>query len=213
MKKQYHVISIIAISLMLTACNNEVDTIEIKDAVKGNNEANKPVGNISAEIQTYPFEEAIKVSELIAEIEIIDNVRELNEPIAKTIFSATITEGIKVDSMLTTDILHIMQQGNSEWTFNGIEIFQPGEKYILFLKSAKNIQEKNTYWILGEETGVYKIIDDKYIAKLSLRDQALADIEVKKLSDELTKSKNSKEIQVLLKEEFKEKIKKSLKRN
>lgn len=211
--KKNQFLTIIAISLMLTACNNEKETIEIKEVVKENNVTIKPVGNISAELQTFPFEEAIKVSELIAEIEIIENVRELNEPTAKTIFKATITEVIKNDSRLTTDSLHIMQQGNSELTFNKNELFQPGEKYVLFLKSAKNIQEKHTYWILGEETGMYKKIDDRFIAKLALRDNALADIEDEKLSDELTKSKNSNEIQVLLKEEFIEKIKNSLMSN
>lgn len=214
MKKQYQLLLIISFLLLLTACNYEKkETIE-KEEVNGNNEVFNPVGTISAEIQTYQFEEAIKESELIAEIEITEKVRELNEPTAKTIYKAKIIEGIKKDSKLTTDNLYIMQQGNSEWTFNGNEMFQPREKYILFLKNAINIQEEDTFWILGEETGMYKKIDDKYIAKLSLRDEALADIEEKKLSDELTKTeKNLKEIQVILKEEFKEKIKNSLKRN
>jgi hypothetical protein len=209
MKKQYLLLSIIAISLVLTACN-DTDNLEIKEAE--NNVAIKPVGEISAELQTYPFEEAIKESELIAEIEIIEHVRELNEPSPKTIFKATMIEVIKNDSGLPNDSLHIMQQGNSDWTFNDNEMFQPGERYILFLKSAKDIQEEHTYWILGEETGMYKKIDDKYIAKLAQSDEALADIEEIKLSDKLTKI-NSKEIQVLQTEEFKEKIKKSLMRN
>ncbi|MFT4417329.1 hypothetical protein ACLM5H_26240 [Fredinandcohnia humi] len=214
MKKQYQILLIISFLLLLTACNYEKDTIEKEEGVNGNNEKFNPVGTISAEIQTYAFEEAIKESELIAELEITEKVRELNEPSAKTIYKAKIIEGIKKDSKLTTDNLHIMQQGNSEWIFNGNEMFQPGEKYILFLKNAINIQEEDTYWILGEETGMYKKIDDKYIAKLSQKDEALADIEEKKLSDELTKTeKSSKEIQVILKEEFKEKVKKSLKRN
>ncbi|MFN7249840.1 MAG: hypothetical protein ACK4M9_03525 [Anaerobacillus sp.] len=210
MKKQYLILSMIAISLMLTACN-DTHNLEIKEAE--NNVTIKPVGDISAKLQTYPFEEAIKVSELIAEIKIIEKVQELNEPSPKTIFKATMTEVLKNDSGLPTDSLHFMQQGNSDWTFNDNEMFQQGEKYILFLKHAKEIQEEHTYWILGEETGMYKIINDRYIAKLSERDEALADIEDIKLSDELKKSKNSKEIQVLQTEEFREKIKKSLMRN
>jgi hypothetical protein len=210
MKRQYLILSTMAILLTLTACN-ETHNLEIK--VAENNVAIPSVGEISAELQTYPFEEAIKIAELIAEIEITEKVRELNEPSPKTIFKAKMTEVIKNDLGLPTESLHIMQQGNSDWIFNDNEMFQPEEKYILFLKSAKDSQEEHTYWILGEETGMYKNIDDKYIAKLSQRDEALADIEEIKLSDELSKSKNSKGIQVLQTEEFKEKIKKSLMRN
>ncbi|MFF2089428.1 hypothetical protein [Paenibacillus sp. NPDC058174] len=159
----------------------------------------------SAKLQVYNFEEAVKNSDLIIKVEIGKKVRELIEPSAKTLFQATIIDEWKGDPLLESKEINILQQGNSQLTFNDNDLFVERDRYVLFLKKAVTVSEPNTYWILGEETGIYKDDSSGKLVKQSLYDKQLEDIEDKILTANLQK-KNRKEVQVIDEQLLKEKI-------
>ena len=48
----------------------------------------------------------------------------------------------------------------------------------LFLADTTGLDIENSYYILGEETGMYKLTDSSTAVKLALRDEQLEDIEI-----------------------------------
>ena len=95
--------------------------------------------------------------------------------------------------------IKIIQQGNQEVSINGNALFSKDEKYILFLKNVEEDSQysPDTYWILGEETNMYKIIDNNTIKKMAMNDSLLNEIEIKD-NDQFT--------QLLDKQLFEEKV-------
>ena len=98
-----------------------------------------------------------------------------------------------------------MQQGNNEVLFNDNPLFQENEEYILFLKKAVGSVTKeypNLYWILGEETNMYKNIRNNTVEKLGYIDKELYDVE----NNHTLNLKETTNTQVLNEEEFIKKI-------
>jgi len=152
---------------------------------------------ISTKLRNYHFEDAVRRADLIVEIIIQEHLEDITHPAPKTIFNA------KVSSILSgkTDVknIKIMQQGNQETSINGNTLFSKDEKYILFLKSVETDSQysPDTYWILGEETNIYKIIDHNTIKKMAMNDSLLEEIEIKD---------NDQYSQLLDKQLFEEKV-------
>lgn len=169
---------------------------------------------IQAKLQVHNFEEALKNSDLVVKVEVEKKTRELSEPSPKTLFQAKILDELKADQSLNTDQIHILQQGNSEWRFNDNGLFSEKERYVLFLKKAVGIDEPNAYWILGEETGMHKDSGTGKLLKLSYYDKQLEDIEDKELTADFLKDNekemNSKDIQVVNEQQFKDKVQRTL---
>lgn len=169
---------------------------------------------INASLEEYSFDESVEISDLIAEIEIIEKVSEIDEPSPKTLFNAKIIKVFKGELNSNKDnSIVVMQQGNSEWIFNNNKLFEAGEKYVLFLKKATGYD--NTYWILCEEINTYTIetIDNaKYIVKNSVKDARLKKIQVdeketigkitNRLKGKMIKQEKIKDIQVMKKDMF-----------
>ncbi|HCG4536301.1 TPA: hypothetical protein NJY08_005156 [Salmonella enterica subsp. enterica serovar Typhi str. AG3] len=148
------------------------------------------------------MKDAFNRADLVAEINIEEKLKEIDEePVPYTVFSATVEKvyhGNIKDRKIT-----IKQQGNTEWSFNGNALFNSGEKYILFLKEA-TVSEAN-YWIIGEETGMFKITDSDTIVKLADRLEELKDIE-KNNANKLLETESKGRGQVIDKEKLSEKI-------
>ena len=159
-----------------------------------------PRENIEARIETYSFEESVNRSDLIAEVAIVSKIKEIDEPSPKTIFEANVVNKLKGDTNQET--IKVLQEGTSEWSFNGQEQFAEKEEYIIFLKKAtgKDYDGTNTYWILGAETNTYKIIQDNRVKKIAKHEVELEAIEDKTLST------TNQGLQVLDKEKFQNKI-------
>ncbi|WP_391203809.1 hypothetical protein [Psychrobacillus sp. L4] len=156
---------------------------------------------IRGELQVYSFEEAVNKADLIAEIEIVKYLEDIKEPSPKTLFDAKIINTFSGNTSLRN--IEILQQGNKEYSFNENPLFKKGEKYILFLKKAvgDRFDGTDTYWLLGEETNIYSVINNKIIKKWALWDEELTSIEI----EENNSNKNS---QLLDKNLFEEKMKK-----
>ncbi|NQX47734.1 hypothetical protein HQN87_20625 [Paenibacillus tritici] len=169
---------------------------------------------IHAKLQVFNFEDALENSDLVVKVEVEKKTRELSEPSPKTLFQAKILDELKADPSLNADQIHILQQGNSEWKFNQNDLFLENERYVLFLKKAIGIDEPNTYWILGEETGMYKDSGTGKLLKLSYYDKQLEDIEDKELTKNFLKDNenkmDSKEVQIVNEQQFKDKVEKIL---
>jgi predicted unusual protein kinase regulating ubiquinone biosynthesis (AarF/ABC1/UbiB family) len=161
-----------------------------------------PLSNqeVKAELEVYPFDQAVLKSDLIVRVKIKDKVGLIDGPIPKTTFEANVEEIITDKSNKSPKTVKIMQQGSEQVNFNGNELFKKNEEVILFLMEAKTVE--NAYWILGEETNIYKVLENE-VTKYSLKDKQLEDITKKSyLSD-----KKDREFQVMDREKFVEKIK------
>ncbi|WP_340026314.1 hypothetical protein MHI24_14605 [Paenibacillus sp. FSL K6-1096] len=208
MKRKYVLIGVrcvVALSIILSVAVNKKEKAEPEQPVQK---------TMQSTLQVYDFEEALDNSDLVVKIEVENKARELSEPSPKTLFQAKILEQLKPDPALNTDQIHILQQGNSEWRFNDNDLFSEKERYVLFLKKAVGIDEPNTYWILGEETGMYKDSGTGQLLKLSYYDKQLEDIEDKELTADFLKDNekkmNSKDVQVVNEQQFKDKVQRTL---
>lgn len=197
---------VLALSIVLSVVGNGNEKAEAEQPAQK---------SMQGTLEVYNFEEALDNSDLVVKVEVEQKTRELSEPSPKTLFQVKILDELKPDPSLSTDQIHILQQGNSEWRFNGNDLFSEKERYVLFLKKAVGIDEPNTYWILGEETGMYKDSGTGKLLKLSYYDKQLEDIEDKELTADFLKDnekKNSKDVQVVDEQQFKDKIGKTLRK-
>lgn len=158
---------------------------------------------MEADMIVLPFEEAIETADLIAKLSIDHIIKELDSPSYKTLFQATVLNVVKGDKELTT--VNILQGGNSKCSFNENELFLPGEQYYLILNNATQDGLENTFYIQGEETGMYKSIEDGYIVKLAYRDSHLSSIDDVSLVSKLQASYD-KQIMVFEEQKFIDKI-------
>lgn len=171
----------------------------------------KKVGSIKAELEVFGFEESVQKADVIVKVRINKNINEFNEPSPKTLYSAEVLEILKWDTSSNKDVINVLQQGNSEWSFNNNAMFIEGDEFILFLKNTTSgIYGPNSYWILGEETNMYKVLGNGGIEKLAKFDPELSDIEDKKMTESIQKnnleSNIEKDVQVLNENLFKNKI-------
>ncbi|TDQ43006.1 hypothetical protein [Aureibacillus halotolerans] len=169
-------------------------------------EVNEQPAGIEADLIPFKFQKAISDADLIAEVIIKEKKEEVDvKPLPYTVFSAEVNNIYKNPSTnQNVSTITLKQQGNSEWTVNHLELFKPGETYILFLKETKG--SKSDYWIIGEATGMFKVIDDDTIVKMLGPSEEFNTIEVE------TKNKNpyiNHGSQVLDKNEFIRKINES----
>lgn len=113
---------------------------------------------IEAEVLAFELEEAKEQANLIAEITIMDKVKEIDKEIGMpyTVFQAQVDHVFKGNA---NPVITIKQDGTSEVLVNSVEPFAKGEKYILFLKETRKIDAE--YWIIGEESGVFKVNKQK----------------------------------------------------
>jgi len=154
-------------------------------------------------MNVLPFEEAIEEADLVAKLSIDHVIKELDSPSYKTLFQASVINVVKGDKELTT--VHVLQAGNSKCSSNENELFLPGEQYYLILNDATQGGLENTYYIQGEETSMYKIVEDGYIVKLAYKDNYLSDINDASLAGKLQASYD-KQIMVIEEQAFVDKI-------
>lgn len=179
--KKFLFASTISLSLLFAGCNYQSNDQTKVGKITDVEDNQREVRKIDAEIESFEFEEGVAKSDLIAQIEILDVLKEIDEPSPKTIFRATLKESLKGTSQAKE--IFVMQQGNSDAIINDNPLFKQGESYLLFLMKTKDFDVENSYWILGEETGMYKLLDQSIAVKLALKDDGLKEIEV---SDEKT---------------------------
>ena len=119
-------------------------------------------------IQSLYFESLMEKSDVIAEIEITDNIGETDNPSPKTFFQADVITVIKGDKKLAT--LKFMQGVNSGYTYEGYKVFEVGQTLVLFLAKAVGEEySEDMFWIRGDYLSVIRIdtVDGKdYANKL-----------------------------------------------
>ena len=112
--------------------------------------------NRAPSLEYFTIEDLLEESDVIAEIEVMENIGETNDPDYKTFFQADVITVIKGDKNMAS--LKFMQGVNSEYLFEGYPIFEAGQKLVLFLKSATGSNyPDDMYWINGDYLSVIKI--------------------------------------------------------
>ena len=189
--------------LFLIAC----DAKETNKEEKQNNNHDELV-HIDATILAFNLTEGAQDADLIAEIEIIGKIEEVDEnPIPYSVFQAKVNHTIKGNE--DNEKITIKQEGTKEWPFSYLKPFHPGEKYILFMK--KIVAGEADYWFFGADTGMFYINSDEHIVKLGEPLDELKDIErSSETFDETHLTIKEGEMQILDKEKFIQRVKEKL---
>lgn len=188
--------------ILLAACNKENENGNSIDYGL----VEEVPGGIEMETESFSLEGGIKLSDIVVEVIIKEKVEEVSvEPIPYTVFSVEVQE--LYQGNIDNEMITIKQQGDSEWTVNSNKLFKEGERYIFFLKETK--QSKSDYWIIGEETGFFQVLDSGEIVKLVESIAGLRDVEVDNVGDYDKSSLDLKiaiDEQILDKQKFIEKL-------
>lgn len=174
----YTVLALVTIPLLVSAWVF-LQSPSVTSAVPGEEslETTKRSEQIKALVMSYSIDEAVKKSDLIAEIVIKNKVEEFDKPSPQTAFSAEVNNVLK-GNLEKGSIINVLQDGNTTISFNGTPMFQPGESYVLMLMEAVGLDNDNTYWILGAETGIYQVVTDQTLMKWQKSEETLKSIEV-----------------------------------
>ena len=114
------------------------------------------VANDSPHIQSYFFESLLAQSDIIAEVEIVENLGETNDPNPETYFLANAITIIKGDESLES--LKFKQGVTSAYTYEGYTVFAVGQRLVLFLSKATGDEySDNMYWIRRDYLSVIRI--------------------------------------------------------
>lgn len=198
---------IFGVLIFMTACSEETKksvSKEVETIVE------VPAG-IEAQMVPFDLKGDTERANLIAEVTITEKIEEVDEkPIPYTVFRAEVNEIFKGE--LNRKEITIKKSGNSEWVVNHNKMYESGEKYILFLKET--LASKSDYWVLGEDTGEFQIIDNATIAKLKVPIEEFKEIELNnpKAISETLKQKDTSNTQVIDKEGFIEIVKREIER-
>lgn len=195
------------VGVFYLSTKSQQNPIVIEEDVIVKEDSEKKV--IYGKTEAFSFKDAIKTADLIAEVEITNHLKDLNEPSPKTLFEAKLVNTFKNQKNLNE--IQVLQAGNKEYSYNDNPLFIPGEKYILFLKKAigDGYDGTDTYWILGEETNIYSVLDNNELNKWSLEDEDLGSIELNK--DSMKVKNENYRGQSLNKKLFVEKLRKIIK--
>jgi hypothetical protein len=107
-------------------------------------------------MQTYYFESLVEESDVIAEIEIVENLGETDDPNYRTYFKANVITVIKGNTELKT--LTFIQGVTSKYTYENYTVFEVGQKLVLFLSKVTGEESsEDMYWIRGDYLSVIRI--------------------------------------------------------
>jgi hypothetical protein len=195
---RYGAMIVLALGL-LSGCNGQVDVASNESPAQEVKEDRKILKGV---VLARNISELVEKADIVVSLKIGEKVRELSEPSPKTIFETSILEIYK-DNGKIEDTIQLMQAGNSEFSFNGEDMFKNGEEMILFLRESNDaeFENTNTYWILGEYSAYFKIKDNDINVNNPYK-------ELKAITKEIKKGK--KEIQVIDKQKFIDKIMKEV---
>lgn len=173
----------------------------------------------------FPFQQDVEMSDLIAEVEIVELIKEVGDPelFCQSLFEAKIKKVYKAKDDFQANEIVLIQDGISKVPINGGRIFKKGDRAILIMMKASARENassviENTYWINSGEAGIYDIIEcygKKYAVKRMYADKNLKNIEVTSdvkndIKNQLEARKNSnekiKDIQPFLLESFEKKL-------
>lgn len=213
--KKFLIASVFLVFLLLLGCENQAgNTIVEAQQEKDDSEIvdnQRTIDNIDGEIEVFEFKEAVRTSNIIAQVKIIDVVEKMDEPSPKTLYRATLIESLKGTSDAKEIV--VLQQGNNDFVFRNNPLFKKDENYLLFLMETTDLDIEDSYWILGEETGIYQLLDESIAVKWAIKEDELEKIEIvdKEIIAFAEKSTglslDGREIQVLKQDELKKLIK------
>ncbi|OPX42177.1 hypothetical protein CLHUN_39640 [Ruminiclostridium hungatei] len=150
--RKIFIIGLISIALMLGGCSNQ-NTVAVKNTPHQVGQK----GEMSASVNAYDLEKVYKKADLVAEIKITEWLEEMDEPAEKTLFKAKLEKVYKNNQIDNPEEIYLLQDGNSKYTIKDYPLFKNDDKLILFMKKAE--EAVNTFWILGVNTCVIRVVD------------------------------------------------------
>jgi hypothetical protein len=169
MKRIYSIlISLSVLILTLSGCGSNANqqavantAQQVQKVVKDTPHQVGQKGTISASVTGMELDSSYKDADIVAEVKICEwlGERQKGEELQKTIFRASLEKTFKnsVDNDLKE--IKLIQDGNSDYTIENYPLFKNNDKLLLYLKKAVGEGYENTYWILGGQTGVFRIIN------------------------------------------------------
>jgi len=152
--KNIFLICFISIALILGGCGNQ-NSISVKDTP--NQIGSK--GQSSASIISYNLTELMEKADIVAQVEISEWLKEMDQPVEMTLFKAKLMKVYKNTQTDNFKEIDLLQDGNSKFTIQNYPLFKNNDKLILFLKKSEDMGLENTFWILGVYSSVIRIVD------------------------------------------------------
>jgi hypothetical protein len=125
---------------------------------------------MSTSVEGFYFDKSYEEADIVAKVKILEWLGERNneDELQKTIFRASLEKTFKniIDSDLKE--IKLLQDGNSEYTIENYPLFKNNDRLILYLKKATGEGNENTYWILGGNSGIFRIVntdEQEYVVK------------------------------------------------
>lgn len=102
------------------------------------------LGTAHGILEAFSLDSLIEDAEIIAEIRIAERTKEISKPFEATFFKADIIHTYK--GQYNNKQIEVMQEGNSDITFEEYPLFKTGDKLIVFLVKQEG---EEYYWIKG----------------------------------------------------------------
>ncbi|WP_149024202.1 hypothetical protein [Listeria cornellensis] len=202
--KKMRIIILSLCCFVLVSCGDE----DTNSKPSGSNELK---ASIHTSIEAVTYNQAIKESDLIAEVQIAkksDTISGGNNIVPKTKFESKIKKVYAGDKK-NQDIIDILQDGQEGLEIENYPLFQSGETYILMLMDSGDGQ---TFWIKGQVNGTY-LVDGNTTLKFGNSELGLLDSKNNLNSAVIEKLENfNNKVQVLDTIDFRERLDKDLKR-
>lgn len=117
-------------------------------------------GSLDVSILVISFEELVEEADLVAHVTIGNKIGERNEPSPKSIFEITINQVYKGNEAKTNtqSTVYQLSWASEENHFT----FTSSSEYILFMKETVGVDDSE-YWILNEQAGQFKFIEDNIL--------------------------------------------------
>ncbi|SQC59003.1 hypothetical protein [Listeria newyorkensis] len=144
--KKMRIIILSLCCFALVSCGDE----DTNSKPSGSNELK---ASVHTSIEAVTYNQAIKESDLIAEVQIAkksDTISGGNNIVPKTKFESKIKKVYAGDKK-NQDIIDILQGGQEGLEIENYPLFQSGETYILMLMDSGDGQ---TFWIKGQVNGI-----------------------------------------------------------
>ncbi|MBC1456829.1 hypothetical protein [Listeria newyorkensis] len=140
--------------IILALCCFALVSCADEDTKSKPGESNELKASVHTSIEAVTYNQAIKESDLIAEVQIAkksDTISGGNNIVSKTKFESKIKK-VYAGGKKNQDIIDILQDGQEGLEIENYPLFQSGETYILMLMDSGDGQ---TFWIKGQVNGTY----------------------------------------------------------
>ncbi|QNU66727.1 hypothetical protein EHE19_018100 [Ruminiclostridium herbifermentans] len=155
-------------SLTLSGCGSTAKqqavtntTQQVQKVVKDTPHQVGQKGTMSTSVNGFFFDKSFEKADIVAEVTIQEWLGEIDSEdiLETTIFRVSLEKIFKNNVDKNLKEVNLFQTGNSKRTVENSPLFKNGDRLLLYLKKTELEGYKNTYYILGEQTGIFRIVN------------------------------------------------------